>query len=230
LQAYTSTTNVPVQATDSETSAPRSEDSQEAELQYIVADFYFLKYINPDAVGWIAIPGTPISYPVVQAADNVKYLNRSFDGSHSKAGTPFADKDNNMENLDTNTIIYGHNMGTGRTDMFSTLLRYKDQEFYSAHKYIQFDTVYELHGYWEVFAVIELDIRNTGFQYQQMRFHSESEFMDWIDDAKALSFHETDRIITPDNHILTLSTCDRGRYGRSGRLLILAVRVLETIE
>lgn len=39
-----------------------------------------LKAVNSDYCGWLDIPGTAISYPVVQSADNVEYLTRSFEG------------------------------------------------------------------------------------------------------------------------------------------------------
>ena len=170
------------------------------------------------------MPNTNISYPVVQGTDNMRYLNTSFDGKHSKAGTLFADMYNNMETLDTNTIIHGHNMGLGRSDMFSTLLLYKDYDHYSKHRYIQFDTIYENHGWWEVFAVLHLDIHSTAFQHQQTKFINTSDFMSWVEYAKTLSLHNIDLDISPYSNILTLSTCDRSKYGRNGRLLVLAMK------
>lgn len=202
--------------------------SETAGLPYAQVDFEALSRKNPDTVGWVAIPDSVISYPVVQAQDNEKYLNVSFDGKRSGAGTPFADKDNNMRVLDANTVLYGHNMGAGRQDMFGSLLSYKDEEYYLAHRYIQFDTVYELHGWWKVFAVIEHDSSSKDFQYMQLQFSDTDAFMDLIAQAKAHSVHDADVEIGPDDRILTLSTCDRSRYGRNGRLLILAVKMNES--
>jgi sortase B len=194
-------------------------------LPLVEVDFEALMQINPDTVGWIAIPNTPVSYPVVQATNNTKYLTSSFLGEYSRAGTPFADRNNNMQILDTNTIIYGHNMGTGRDDMFGTLLDYKDYEYYKANKYIQFDTVYQSYGFWRVFAVIEYDSRSNAFQHLQINFSDEDSFMDWIAQTRELSMHSVDIEILPFTRILTLSTCDRGNYGRDGRLLIIAAQM-----
>ena len=199
-----------------------------AGLPYLAVDFETLLSINPDTVGWVAIPYTPVSYPVVQARNNSKYLTTSFNGGYSRAGTVFADSNNTMRNLDTNTIIYGHNMGTGREDMFSTLLEYKDYEYYSENKFIQFDTIYKKYGWWKIFVVIEYDTRSGDFPYLQLSFNNATDFMDWIENAKELSIHNIEVEITPNDRILMLSTCDRGNFGRSGRLFILAVNIKET--
>lgn len=205
-----------------------SDDSlptETAGLSYVTVDFNALLHTNPETVGWVAIPDSVISYPVVQTKDNAKYLNTSFQGKRSSVGTPFADKDNNMWDLDANTILYGHNMGAGRQDMFGSLLSYKDYEYYMAHRYIQFDTIYQQHSWWKVFAVIGHDIRSDKFNYLSIQFNSADDFTDWIATAKELSIHDADMDISPHERILTLSTCDRSRYGRNGRLLILAVEM-----
>jgi sortase B len=194
-------------------------------LPYAVVDFEALLQVNPDTVGWIAIPNTPISYPVVQTVNNLKYLNTSFTGEHTRTGTPFIDQYNTIQTLDTNTIIYGHNMGTGRDDMFSSLLEYKEYDYFVKNKYIQFDTIYKNYGWWEVFAFIEYDVRSSDFQFLQIRFNNNEQNTDWIKRVKELSLHDTDMIIYPHDNILTLSTCDRSKYGRYGRVLILAVHI-----
>ena len=222
---HTSIINPSTNESSSDTPLSETEESPELVLPYVDVDFDALLLINPDTVGWIAIPDTVVSYPVVQTTNNVRYLNISFEGRSSKAGTVFADRDNNILSLDTNTIIYGHNMGAGRDDMFSTLLSYKDREYYESNRYIQFDTIHQLHGFWKVFAVIELDVHNTDFIPQQRQFQCEADFMDWIAQAMELSVHDTDIEISMPDYILTLSTCDRSRFGRSGRLIILAARL-----
>ena len=196
-----------------------------AGLPLLDVDFESLLENNPDTVGWIAIPYTPINYPVVQTTNNRKYLTTSFDGEYSRTGTPFVDCNNNIYILDTNTIIYGHNMGSGRDDMFGSLLEYKDYDYFTANRYIQFDTINRKYGWWEIFAVIEYDVRSNAFEYLQINFNSSERFMDWVERVKELSIHNSNTEITPYDRILTLSTCDRGTYGRNGRVLILAVNV-----
>ncbi|MFR0925048.1 MAG: hypothetical protein ACLSGI_10835 [Butyricicoccaceae bacterium] len=40
-------------------------------------DLPALQQVNSDVIGWIAIPGTEISYPLVQGADNDYYLTHT---------------------------------------------------------------------------------------------------------------------------------------------------------
>ncbi len=222
------TSIAPARGPSTEPGAPAGDEavpSETAELAYVTADFDALLSVNPDTVGWVTIPGSVISYPVVQAEDNSKYLNTSFKGKRSGAGTPFADSNNNMQSLDANTIIYGHNMGSGRSAMFGELLLYKDRDYYDAHRYIQFDTIHEQHGWWNVFAVIEHDMRSKDFNYLYLWFDDDAAYMDWAAAAKDSSLYESDVNITPDGKVLTLSTCDRSKYGRHGRLLVMAGRI-----
>ncbi len=194
-------------------------------LPYTLVDFDALLEQNPDTVGWVSIPDTLINYPVVQATNNSKYLNTSFSGNRSGAGAVFADAKNNMQELNQNTVLYGHNMGSGRTDMFGTLLDFNDAEHYAGHQYIQFDTIYEQHGWWKIFAVINHDIRSKEFNYLRLDFESQNEFMEWVDKARELSIYGADVEIQKNDRILTLSTCDRQFYGRNGRLLIMALKM-----
>ncbi|MDL2238189.1 class B sortase [Christensenellaceae bacterium OttesenSCG-928-K19] len=194
-------------------------------LPYLRIDFGALLRENPDTVGWLHIPDTLISYPVVQTTNNSKYLDTSFLGTRSSAGAVFADMNNDVKAPDQNVVLYGHNMGSGRKDMFGTLLEYKDHAHYDTHRYVQFDTIYAQHGWWKIFAVVNHDIRNTNWNYLQLKFETQDDFLVWISQARALSLHYTDTILQADDQILTLSTCDRSIYGKDGRLVILAVKI-----
>ena len=196
-----------------------------AEAPGLSVDFAALLDANPETVGWLSIPGTEVCYPVVQAQDNEKYLHTSFYGEHSGTGAVFMDCGNVVHPLDRNTILYGHNMGQGRTDMFGSLLRYAEKGFYDAHRQIQFDTVWQEHGPWRVFAVVQLDADAAKWDYLKQNFRDEIEFQEWITQAQALSLYGADMQISEGANILTLSTCDRSRYGASGRLAVLAVNM-----
>lgn len=194
-----------------------------AGLPYVAADFDSLLAINPETVGWLAIPGTEVSYPVVQAQDNSKYLNTSFSGEKSKTGAVFLDCGNAADPLDMSSILYGHNMGRGRPDMFGALLEYKDAAYYDAHQWVQFDAIYRQYGWWRVFAVVNLDIKTTGFDCLKQNFRDAAEREAWIAQAQELSIYGTGVEVSPGDRTLVLSTCDRS-VSSNGRLLVMAVQ------
>lgn len=71
-----------------------------------------LKELNEDYVEWLYIPGTTISYPIVNGPDNSFYMNHNFLKEESKLGSIFIDC-NVHEFKGKNTIIYGHYMKDG---------------------------------------------------------------------------------------------------------------------
>ena len=210
---------------DPEKPAAQQEVKPSIPLPYITADFAGLRELNPDTIGWVAIPDTPISYPVMQSADNSKYLKHDSSGKKSSAGAVFMDANNSLASLDQNTILYAHNMGEGREDeMFAPLLLYKDRSYFETHPYIQFDTYLEEYGWWEVFAVLHLDLRDDGFNYLRQSFPDHQAFLEWLEKAQTLSLYDTGVPVCETDSILTLSTCDRSLYRGNGRFVILAVR------
>ena len=80
----------------------------------------------------LEIPGM-LEYPVVQSDDNNYYLHRGLDKKYKYSGTLFIDYHNNSNFTDDNTIIYGHNMTSGR--MFGSLKKYKSKQYMQEHKY-----------------------------------------------------------------------------------------------
>ena len=106
------------------------QETQENEAESIVPeiDFDALKTVNEDVVGWLYLPDTVISYPVVQGDDNSYYLKHLVDGTYNANGCLFMDHKNQRDLKDDNTLIYGHHMESGK--MFASLVKYKDQEFY----------------------------------------------------------------------------------------------------
>ena len=48
-----------------------------------------LKRMNKDIVAWIKVPGTKVSYPIVQGKDNSTYLHRTFHKKYNPSGCIF---------------------------------------------------------------------------------------------------------------------------------------------
>ena len=64
-------------------------EEQETDIPVPLLDETRLLQMNPDYAGWIYIPGTPVSYPVVYPENNNEYLDRTFDGQKNPCGCPF---------------------------------------------------------------------------------------------------------------------------------------------
>ena len=107
------------------TSPSTENEEDDAETEGI--DFDALRAINPNVVGWIIVPGTEISYPIVQGGDNRWYLYHTFRGELNASGTIFMDFRNSADFSDEQTILHGHNM---RDDsMFASLLSWTGDRF-----------------------------------------------------------------------------------------------------
>ncbi|MBQ7989971.1 MAG: class B sortase [Oscillospiraceae bacterium] len=170
--------------------------------------------VNPDTVGYIRIDGTEVDMPIVQAADNDKYLTTAFDGSSNKAGSIFLDYRCRLgwkEHSD-NIVLYGHNQ-RDRT-MFGSLKDYKHNiDHYKAHPVITLYSNYEKYTY-KIFAyfVIEAQASQT---YDGVLFDYHN-YIDLSDRSVYDRYMENvmlrSQIITPvdvryGDEFLTLSTC-----------------------
>lgn len=54
-----------------------------------------------------------------------------------------------------NRIIYGHNMGTGSSAMFYTLLDYEKEDYFKENQTIYFTDAYESAAAYQVMAVVK---------------------------------------------------------------------------
>ena len=87
--------------------------------------------ISDEMVAWITIAGTDIDYPVMQAADNIKYLNTDPFGNYALSGSIFLDSRNSPDFSDDYSLIYGHHMEYGR--MFDALDRFLNASYLKQH-------------------------------------------------------------------------------------------------
>lgn len=176
-----------------------------------------LKKRNSDVIGYIEIPDTTISYPVMQTKEEPDfYLNHDIDKNYSFYGTPYLSAYCDLEKSD-NLIIYGHNINGGR--MFGALTQYKNEKFYKKHKYVYFIT--DKKDKYEIFAVIS--VNKYEFPYWQfVMAQDEKDYDGFINKAKQYSLYDTG--ITPKygDRLITLSTCDNNR-GHDYRFVVVAV-------
>lgn len=189
-----------------------------------LASYQKLYQQNNDMVGWIYLDGTNIDFPVMQTK-TVKnyYLYKNFNEEYSVSGLPYVQEDCDVFIPTDNVIIHGHNRSDGT--MFAPLLKYKKADFFNQHQIIEFDTINECHSY-QVFAAFEVIVNTGDDQFPYYNFTSarnESEFNDFVNTAKSLSFVSSDVEVKYGDKLITLSTCDNDVT--DARFVVVAVRI-----
>lgn len=188
--------------------------------------YRYLSSANSDCFGYIEIPDTRISLPVMFTPKNIEYyLYRNFSGSYETRGTPFLDKQTKLGESQ-NYIIYAHNMHDGSA--FGTLPQYMKEDYYNEHKYIYFNTAIS-EGVYEIFAVCKTQIYSAGSG--QFRYHtyggvlSKSDFELYVKEVKKMSRYRSDLPVEWGDELITLSTCYHDQPNDDGRLIIVAKRI-----
>lgn len=178
-------------------------------------DFSALRQQNPDVLGWILIPGTRVSYPVVQGTDNSYYLDHTWRGGKNSVGAIFMECRNSSDLSDFNTIIYGHRMNN--RSMFGTLSQYKSRSYWQAHPYVYLTDDSGTHRY-EIFAAGEVSVDSDVYR---LGLRSSSGRQSFLDSCLSLSALNTG--VTPHvyDKVLTLSTCTGN--GHATRWVVQAV-------
>lgn len=198
-------------------------EEEEIELE-VLEEYQTLYNKNKRLIGWLKIDDTIIDYPVMQTANNEYYLDHNFNQEYDKNGSLFLDKDCDVVHRNTNLIIYGHHMKSGK--MFGNLNSYSSEEYGKKHSLIQFDTIYEK-GTYEVMYVFRSRIYNEDevvFKYYQfLDAASEAEFNSNMQEMAALSLYDTGVTASYGDELLTLSTCDSSEA--DGRFVVVAKRV-----
>lgn len=176
---------------------------------------------NPDFVGWLSIPDTPVDYPVMYTPQEPEYyLRRAFDGTSTVGGSLFIGE--GCTPGGAHVIIYGHNMSDG--SMFGSLTQYAEKDYAAAHPVIHFDTLNET-GEYRVLAVFYSHAYTSdeeGFRYYQYTDLSQPEvFAEYVQKAEEASLYDTGVETHPGGRLLTLSTCSYHR--ENGTFVVVAV-------
>lgn len=178
-------------------------------------DLEALREINEDVRGWICIPGTALSYPMVQCGDNSYYLNHTWKGKRSSTGAIFLEWQSSGDFSDFSTLIYGHRMNN--ETMFGTLREYQDPEFWREHP-----SIYLVHDggifRYDIYAAFEAGIKT---QVYRLTFPEQADKEEYIAFGLECSVVSTGIKPLADNKLITLSTCT-GR-GHATRWVVQAV-------
>lgn len=183
-----------------------AEVTQRTETDYWAAalgktDLDALREINSDVTGWISIPGTEISYPIVQAEDNRYYLNRTWDKDKNIVGGIFMECENPPDMSSFNTIIYGHKMRN--ESMFGSLKNYAETEYWEKHPYVYVVTDGGVYRY-DIFAAFESGTKEVVYRLNIKREVQKKELIEFSLSNSVIS---TKIVPGTDDHLLTLSTC-----------------------
>lgn len=187
-------------------------------------DWQALKRVNPDIYAWICIPGTKVDYPLLQhPSDDTYYLKYNMDGTRGYPGCIYTEKENQKDFTDFNTVIYGHNMRD--QSMFASLHNYEKGDFFANNPYIYVYTENKVLAY-EIFAVWPAGdahiLKTNDFSTEKGRA---AYLADILKNYEACGNMRSDVKVNTESHLLTLSTCIKGKP--RNRLLVQAVLVNE---
>lgn len=189
--------------------SPESEPAAEEDPYFeslAAIDLTALQEVNPDVLGWILIPDTEVSYPLLFGRDNRYYLHRTWDGKNSALGAIFLELRNDESLSDFHTIIYGHRMKNGT--MFGSLRNYVNQSYWTAHPYVYIMNSTSIRRY-DIFSAYTASV--TGPTYQ-VDFADDGEKQAFLDNSLSLNVLSTGLTPTVTDKIITLSTCSGNTY------------------
>lgn len=199
------------------------EDPDTGETVQVLREYAEVYRANNDLVGWLQIPGTDISYPVMQTPDWPDYyLHRDFYREYSNHGCLYAREACDVNAPSDNITIYGHRMRDG--SMLAGLGAYTEKEYWQQHRYIYFDTLTEYHAYEIVAVFLTTATVDKGFRYHTfVNAADAAAFDDFIAKCKSLALYDTGVTATYGNKLITLSTCEYSQ--ENGRLVVVAKRI-----
>ena len=179
-------------------------DSSYINTNFISVNLNYYTSKNNETVGWIQVIGTNINYPIVQHEDNNFYLEHDFYKRKTNIGWIFADYRDNMENLNNNTIIYGHNL-INRT-MFGSLPYMLNKNWFNSknNQYIKLSTKTS-NTIWQIFSVYKIEPTTD---YLQSVFNSIENYQNFLNTLKNRSIRDFNVNLNYTDKIITLSTCD----------------------
>ncbi|MEG2233941.1 MAG: class B sortase [Oscillospiraceae bacterium] len=192
--------------------APQEDNSTQQNDAYCSpVSFKALEDINSDSIAWLKCEGTLINYPIVQGSDNEYYLKHTIMDEWSDAGCVFLDFRNSDEFSDMQSIVFGHNFY--RKDlMFTSLMNYKEQEYYEKFPTMSLYTPNEEYEI-EIFSGYEIE----AVQYDlKLNYDSEDEYADFLRQVQDKSDFRSNAVPTSADRIFTMCTCapqgDNQRY------------------
>ncbi len=203
-----------------DTDAPSSDDSAAG----TGIDWDSLLATNGDVVGWLAVAGTSVDYPVVQSSESDPdfYLSHDLWGSSSSAGAPYLDVRSDPEGLQL--TIYGHHMLYAGS-MFADLAPTFAQGSFDGLGTATWTT--EASGVTTFRPLCASKVDKSDQAWQQFDFTDTEELREWLAEAvgtaSAVS-DDADALVGGAERVLVLVTCSgRATYGARARTVTVFV-------
>lgn len=174
-------------------------------------DFYTL---NQATVGFLAVKGTNIYYPVCSSDTDEKWLGTLFNGNSSGYGTIYLDYPANEDLSSKISTLFGHNMRDGR--MFSPLNKYiNDPNYYKDHDYAFVSTKDYIKVY--KFASASRILESEGKEFRTANFSTEEDFLAYLELLSPRIVSKDDSVNMKEaDYLLQLATCTgRGHSKRT---------------
>ena len=211
-------------ATESEDDKPKVTRGDLLEI-----DFESLWTVNPEIYAWVEIPGTAISYPVLQRpADDSYYLNHTVDYKEGLPGSIYSESITSTDFSEYIHILYGHNM-KNRT-MFGGLHYYENEGYLEENSYIYIYTPEHIYVY-QIFATVVVSDAHIMYAYDFTTEEGRQSYIDYLYSLKANNNSRNHYLegaeVTTEDKLLTLSTCIGN--DKSHRYTVNAV-LLDTID
>ena len=203
-----------------EEAEPEPAPEPEPEPVEIPVNFEELKAQNPDVYAYIEIPGTQVSYPILQSADgSIDYLNTTLQRTGGLPGSIYTENISSQDFTDFNTVIYGHNMRDG--SMFGSLHNFDNEQFFREHSEINVympDKAIKYH----IYAARWFDDRYLPVSYPFETPEGRNQFLSDVRNIGLQPAYFNDQYTpTEQDCLITLSTCTSSP---TNRLFIIGVR------
>lgn len=176
---------------------------------------------NKDIVGYLTIPGTNISEPVLQSDDNEFYLSHGINKNKNIVGSVYLDYRVKI-NEGKKNLIYSHN-SSSLIVPFKELEKYYDEDFYKEHQFIFLEDTNSKQRY-QIFSVF---VETKDWSYMKVDFSNE-DFLSHIKTLKEKSWYDTGVTIEESDEVLILQTCSHHKkYSKykNKYLLVIAKKV-----
>ena len=191
--------NIETTAASMETAEPVQAANKLPEdvMQSLIDSAVSLNAAYPDSIGWLYIPDTAISYPVMQSSDNNFYLTHAYDGSRLQAGSVFLDFRCENRFMNPINILYAHNMKNG--SMFAGVLNFTNDSYFDSHRYGWLatpETVYRI----DFFSCARAD-------WHDSLYDGAMSVADWMPHIENRSVICREMTYSDDDRFISLSTC-----------------------